>query len=447
MSNLRFGLNTRNISTSYRTAPAVNIGSLKGTGLGSTSRIYKWCHQNSSNPIACVFSQISNNSSNTNPSSNSSWQLKDLTYLNLGTLLGNVGENGQIIFGGSNGGQLKFSNDFGETWNIYPNSPNLPSLSISWSSVVMSDDTLNVIGLPYVPTNNSGLDFTTYNGIHYTNDGGSNWNLIQSCPLQGGGTLNFNQPSNSDSLLFIDAGISQDGQYMAALTTPRYGSGTDIYLIFSNNSGSSWTAISIDPNGASPIVTTIATSISIANNSGTNDYFIITSDLNFKSTPAPGYYQNGTICVSSDGGTTFSVPGGVSGNDFVYSSLSDDGVHQVFVTAANLNTTPINSRLYLSRDSGSTFVQLIELSDTNYIFAGVSMSADGNIITASVSNNIDENQYLLLSIDNGNNWRSVEKDTSGNIFSNVGFLNLSKTGKYQILTGTNKMYINNNYGK
>jgi hypothetical protein len=79
MSNYSFGLNTRNISTSNRTAKAVIIGSLKGGSKGSTSRIYKWCNrQCPADPIACVFKQFNP------PVNTSSWQNKDVSKLNLG---------------------------------------------------------------------------------------------------------------------------------------------------------------------------------------------------------------------------------------------------------------------------------------------------------------------------------------------------------------------------
>lgn len=50
--------NTRSIGTSNRTAGAVRMGCLKGGSKGSISRIYKWCHNYTSDPIACVFKQF-----------------------------------------------------------------------------------------------------------------------------------------------------------------------------------------------------------------------------------------------------------------------------------------------------------------------------------------------------------------------------------------------------
>jgi hypothetical protein len=95
-----------------------------------------------------------------------------------------------------------------------------------WKKIIempdIKDDTKFVIGTPYVTTDVSGSIFTEYNGIYYTSNGGTNWNLLQSCSLSGE-TLDFNNiDSSGNKLLFVDAGISQDGQYMAALTTPRY---------------------------------------------------------------------------------------------------------------------------------------------------------------------------------------------------------------------------------
>ena len=176
---------------------------------------------------------------------------------------------------------------------------------------------------------------------------------------------------------------------------------------------------------------------------------------NYLSTPPA--YENGTCCVSGGISPPFTVPSGVSGNDFIYSSMSDSGLYQVVVTATNpqLGNTSIPSRLYLSSNSGSSFSQIIQLpytDDNNYlIFGGVSMSADGNIITASVLNKVNTFQYIYLSSNSGVTWTKIYNDSNGSPISvtgeqNVGFLNINYTGQCQMLTGTNKLYINNNYG-
>lgn len=453
MSNKQysFGLNTRNISTSNRTSAAVTIGSLRASNMGSTTRIYKWCSRECpADPIACVFQQTSNL-----PVSKSSWTNIDISQLNLGIACGNVGLNGQIILGGSNGGTIRFSTDLGNSWGSYPGSTSLPGgiSGIGWSSVVMSDDTKFVIGTPYVVTSASDTNFTSYNGIWYRRDS-AGWFLLQSCDLLGGGTLNFNNNTNkSEALLFINAGISQDGQYMAALTTPRFDSSGLVYLIYSNDYGQTWIANSLDPYTIPYNVTTNASSISICNNA--TDYFLITSKLEFN--PNLSLYQNGTCCVSNNSGTTFTVPSGISGNDFVYSSMSDNGQYQVFVTATNPQdgNTSIPSRLYFSSNSGATFNQIIELpyiNDINFAyFGGVSMSADGKYITASVSNASGGFQYIYVSSDTGITWKKIYNDSNGTTFNSIatdflGFLNTNYSGQYQILTGTNQLFVNNNYG-
>jgi hypothetical protein len=317
----------------------------------------------------------------------------------------------------------------------------------------MSDDTKFVIGTPYVPDTASAGDFTAYNGIWYKRDG-QNWALLQSCTLEGNPPtdLSFNNINGTGrKLLFINAGISQNGNYMAAITTPRSGSGDLVYLIYSGNSGENWSALALDPYTQN-VVTTVASSISICDS--VSDYFLITSKLYFNSTiPA---YENGTCCVSV-AGQQFTVPTGVTGNDFIYSSMSDNGLYQVVVTATNPQSgnTSIPSRLYLSSNSGSSFSQIIQLpytDDNNYfIFGGVSMSADGNIITASVLNKVNTFQYIYLSSNSGVTWTKIYNDSNGSPISvtgeqNVGFLNVNYTGQCQMLTGTNKLYINNNYG-
>jgi hypothetical protein len=166
-------------------------------------------------------------------------------------------------------------------------------------------------------------------------------------------------------------------------------------------------------------------------------------------------YENGTCCVAG-AGQPFTVPTGVSGNDFVYSSMSNNGLYQVVVTATNPQSgnTSIPSRLYLSSNSGSSFSKIIELTyidDNNYlIFGGVSMSGDGSIITASVLNQDAIFQYIYLSSNNGVTWKKVYNDNNGSVINvsgiNSGFLNSNFSGQYQILTGTNKLYLNNNYG-
>jgi hypothetical protein len=422
------------------------IGSLKGGCRGSINRIYNWCSQHTSNPINCVF-QI-----NLENTSKSSWtNVSSVLQLNLGEITGNIGLNGQIILGGSNGGELQYSTNLGNTWSPYTDSPNLPGgiTGIGWSSVVMSDDTKFVIGTPYVPNTATNTQFTNYNGIWYKSDTNA-WVLLQSCPLEGGGTLNFNNSPNGNKLLFINAGISQDGLYMAAITTPRFEDGELVYLIYSANAGNTWSAKALDPY-TEDIITTVSSSISICNS--VNDYFLITSKLYYNNILSA--YENGTCCVSG-ASQPFSVPSGVTGNDFIYSSMSDTGQYQVVVTATNPQSgnTSIPSRLYLSSNSGSTFNQIIQLPYTNndnyLVFGGVSMSGNGSIITASVLNQDSIFQYIYLSSNYGVTWNKIYNDSNGSVINISGlisgFLNTNFSGQYQMLSGTNKLYINNNYG-
>jgi hypothetical protein len=165
--------------------------------------------------------------------------------------------------------------------------------------------------------------------------------------------------------------------------------------------------------------------------------------------------ENGTLCVSGNA-QPFTVPSGVTGNDFIYSSMSNNGQYQVVVTATNPQSgnTSIPSRLYLSSNSGSSFSQIIQLpytNDNNYlIFGGVSMSGDGSIITASVLNQDSTFQYIYLSSNFGVTWTKIYNDTTGSQISvtgqYAGFLNTNFSGQYQMLSGTNILYINNNYG-
>jgi hypothetical protein len=438
------------------------IGCLKGGSKGSTSRIYKWCHQHTENPIACVFSQVNNMNQNNNISI-SSWNKIDITNLDLGIISGNIGTNGLIVIGGSNGGQLLYSTNLGNNWSIYPNSPNLPSFNLPnnfpcpWSSVVMSDNTNYVLAVPYFADN--GGYSSNVNNIYFTTGFGTWGTPISSCRIEGTNpveTLNFYTGDiDNKPIIFACAGITQDGSYMAVLTEPRTSSGF-VYLIFSNNYGSTWQAIKINPFINPYIVSAIPTSISLCNAS--TNYFLITSDLNNTS----GTIQNGTCCVSSTG-NPFTVPSGISGNDFVNSSISDNGQYQVFVTATNINTTAIPSKLYLSTNYGSNFNPIITLSlidDNNYqVFGGVSMSSNGKYITASVfeyNNSPAVLNYLYISSNYGSTWKKIYNDNNGNkIISgpiessgpDIGFLNSNFSGQYQMfVSGANIIYINNNYG-
>jgi len=453
--NYLLGLNTRNIGTTGRTSTSVILGSPYG-GKGSVSRIYNWCRRTSSEPLNCVFG----NRNSRNEPDKSFWTNIDVSQLNLGSISGNIGLNGQIILGGANGGQLQFSTNLGNTWAPYYDasnySPNLPGGVIAgWSSVVMSDDTKYVIGTPYVSNSASSSDFSTYNGVWYKRDG-QNWTLLQSCTLEGSPptNLNFNNIDvDGNKLLFIGSGISQDGQYMSAITTPRSGTLNLVYLIFSNDYGATWSATTFNPY-TQDLVTTVTSSISMSNGSGIADYFLITSKLYFNNVQSRT--ENGTMCVSGNG-QSFTVPTGVTGNDFIYSSISNNGQYQVVVTATNPQSgnTSIPSRLYLSSNSGTNFSQIIQLvytDDNNYLtFGGVSMSADGNIITASVLNQDNTFQYIYLSSNSGVTWTKVYNDKNGSPISvtgqYAGFLNTNFSGQYQMLTGTDELYINNNYGK
>jgi hypothetical protein len=80
------------------------------------------------------------------------------------------------------------------------------------------------------------------------------------------------------------------------------------------------------------------------------------------------------------------------------------------------------------------------------------MSADGKIITASVSDITKINVYLYVSSDYGNTWKQINTDSNNSPFNTtnsyigLGFLNTNKSGKYQMLSGTDTLFINNNYG-
>jgi hypothetical protein len=136
--------------------------------------------------------------------------------------------------------------------------------------------------------------------------------------------------------------------------------------------------------------------------------------------------------------------------------MSDSGQYQVVVTATNIQdqNPGIPSRLYLSSNSGSSFKQIIQLPYTNvnnyFKFGGVSMSGNGNIITASVLNQDENFQYIYLSSDIGATWKKIYNDSNGlpiNISGlTAGFLNTNDSGQYQMLTAIDKLYINNNYG-
>jgi hypothetical protein len=136
--------------------------------------------------------------------------------------------------------------------------------------------------------------------------------------------------------------------------------------------------------------------------------------------------------------------------------MSDTGLYQVFVTATNPQSVDISipSRLYLSSTSGTSFSQIIQLpytDDNNYlIFGGVSMSSDGKYITASVLDQDGNFQYIYISSDIGVTWTKIYNDNTGSQINvtgqYAGFLNINYSGQYQMLAGTDKLYINNNYG-
>ena len=114
----------------------------------------------------------------------------------------------------------------------------------------------------------------------------------------------------------------------------------------------------------------------------------------------------------------------------------------------------IPSRLYLSSNSGTNFIQKIQLpytDDNNYlVFGGVSMSANGTYITASVLDQDGNFQYIYISSNIGVTWNKIYNDINGSAinFTSIptGFLNLNYSGQYQMLSGINKLYVNNNYG-
>jgi hypothetical protein len=239
---------------------------------------------------------------------------------------------------------------------------------------------------------------------------------------------------------FLGSGISGLGQYQVVPTYNLNG------IFVSNDYGSTWSlkssvvdlyfTVYISYSGKYVFIPTFTGKMYKSTDFGAN--FSVAFD------PKPNYYffsQNETyhgyisstnrLNISSNSGTSFSIPSALSSVSIISAAFSQDGKYQLAISSTNI---------YVSNNLGVTYTSklggLSGLSSTltPSFGVGVAMSLNGQYMF------VNSSTILRYSNDYGLTWI----DSSGVTGSNT--LECSYTGKYVSLRTTTNVYISSDFG-
>jgi hypothetical protein len=253
-------------------------------------------------------------------------------------------------------------------------------------------------GTPYVYylayTNNAGTSYTfpTTNIPQSATQGGrfacsSNGSVIYFAPYGGttSGNLNIYVSTNSGtSFTATTSGTTTWSNYQPVCSS----SGSTVYaiksgtaVIYSNNTGSTWSTATISPLNANTVVCSSNGAIAYAITNGTSTY------------------SGGTVYKTSDYGATWGTVTSVGYRSWTDISCSSNG--SVVALAATYGTSEFNSYLYLSTDAGITWNTLNNAGLDDWY--AVAVSSNGNFIVAY--NGYDK---VVTSKDGGNTFTNKE---------------------------------------
>jgi hypothetical protein len=325
-----------------------------------------------------------------------------------------VCSSGQYQTMAVNNGRLYNSYDYGNTWNVNPNSTILTNNN--WLNVASSSS-----GQYQVADVSGG-------SLYYSSDFGNSWNGPKTI------TTNTNNAISSIA-------ISESGQYVAVI----YNSVPGVYV--------------------SSVPQTFGTSLQVNNNlllnySSLTYNYNLTSTINYRDN---NYYCSNIVMDKSGQFQFFSDLNQLyfSNNYGQTWSLSVEffdqtitNTHITSIAMAPGNNTPYQYITVVFNKGGTIFYNLNSADSTKWVqskiyvrgiltlnqrFISVSMSSDGKI-QAAVTN---DNQYVYISTDSGDTFNNLDPNT----YSASNCISISSTGQYQTFTSQKLLYFSTDYGK
>ncbi len=370
-----------------------------------------------------------------------------------------MAEDGSTIVAVAKNDYVYISNDFGSSWNRQDSlgirdwssaecSGNCNKIAVAYENgdIYLSSDFglswsspgFSLSGVPYITMSSDGAKLFLAQSNDYfllfSYDFGLNWNFRTDLPdeyrhfveVSGDGSrlligyddrvemstndgaswsqLNFSSLGGS-LIFYFDAAMSYDGS--SILTGMVYN-----YPLYSNNGASSWSLFrNVGPNLAWKKVVTSKTN--------SNVFLIPTWGYTYKSSNSGSNFNANTsynvewasLAASSNGSKVIAISRAIG-------SMSDDGF------------------IYLSSDSGSTWVKNDSLGPKNWKHA--EMSSDGSKIILSTYND-----YLYISNNGGSTWQEISSLGQ----KNWGKISMSSdNSKILLAEYGGPLYISNNSG-
>jgi len=259
--------------------------------------------------------------------------------------LAEMSDDGQTIVIGNNSNQLFISTDGGGTWNEAITDAS--STKRNYKACAMSSD-----GSRIIVAKSTGR-------IHYSGDRGANWVELQ--------------PLGSANKAWSSLAMSADGGVIVAAKSGLL----DGLLYMSKDGGSTWNEV--QPTGYEK-----------------ENWNAVAISDNGKIIVA-GVYEESTY-LSTDGGDTWSQCPDDNGRNWVKSAMSADGSKILLAST---------SRLYLSKNTGSTWQEVTPAGNDTYEWRVASMSNDGMKIIVGISE-LEGNGRLYYSLNGGNTWQETQ---------------------------------------
>ena len=245
--------------------------------------------------------------------------------------------------------------------------------------------------------------------------------------------------------------MSASGQYQTAVYSGSLLPPVQANICYSIDYGYTWTLVIAPTITFEPIISSVAMSssgqyqIAVTTN-GANNYL---------------YYSTN---YGIDWNSSINQPGG-----WASAAISSSGQYQIAAT--------INSRIYYSTDYGSSFQQSNSIST---LWKNIAMSASGQYISVTATRiYISKNYGVSFQLSNSINvnWKNIAMSSSGQyqcavngstnsiyiskdygqtwiqsaspiptFTSGLGYISMSSSGQYVIVTGAYDIYYSNNYG-
>jgi len=363
---MKMGFNTSgNLSTSGRTAQAVNLGYLRNR-LASTTRKFNYCKQHSENPSLCINEFISQSSNVTPPSKDGELQTivtaegNVLTSTNYGNTwtVSTITGNPFLFF-------VKSSYDAKHKVALTLNS-NDPDFAYLFSNNVwtQTSNIFNNIDISADGKYQTATNFFSPNSLFRSTDYGNTWSQINN-------GINY----------VITTSLSSSGQQQVCTSALNL-SEWNVYK--SNNYGITWSETNIVKDEYAWLC---------ANISG--DGLIITA----------GAFE-GVIQYSQDNGASWNTSTiETPGQSFAQIRSSYNGQYQAAINFFILELPPTIGYLYLSNDYGVSWHKAPILNG-ELLWFSISISNSGNVITALAADGF--NAYYFRSLNAGVSFERLE---------------------------------------